>query len=152
MAYERTRNGFTVSDDPARLDFDVVHGFLRDAYWCAGIPRKVVERAARNALTVGLYDQAGAQIGYGRSITDRATYAYLSDVFVLEDFRGRGLGTFLVEAIMSHPDHQGLKHMTLATDDAHALYAKFGFKSLANPDIYMHQVDLQIYKSKTASS
>ena len=72
MPYEHTKNGYTVSDDQTRLDFDVIHGFLRDAYWCEGVPREVVERAARHALTFGLYDSAGDQIGYGRSITDQA--------------------------------------------------------------------------------
>ncbi len=152
MPYERAKDGYVVSDDPSRLDFDVIHGFLKDAYWCKGIPRDVVERAARNSLTFGLYRPDGTQTGYGRSITDRATYAYLSDVFVVGECRGHGLGQFLVEAMMRHPDHQGLKHMTLATDDAHDLYARFGFKPLDNPRVYMHRLDLQIYSRPAGSA
>ena len=149
MTYERQRDGFSVSDDPARLDLDVIHGFLRNAYWCEGIPRRVLERALGHSLCFGLYDATDNQIGFGRSVTDRATYAYLSDVFVLGRARGRGLGQFLVEAMMDHPDHQGLRHFSLATDDAHGLYAKFGFKPLADPRMFMNRIDLQIYKPET---
>lgn len=146
MTFEITRNGYTVSDDPARLDFDVIHDFLKDAYWSEGVPRRIVEKSARHSLTFGLYDPRGAQVGYGRSVTDRSTFAYLADVFVLEHERGKGLGRFLVDAIMEHPDHQGLKHMILATDDAHGLYQSAGFESLADSTAYMHKLDLDIYK------
>ena len=147
MTYSRENSGYHVSDDPQRLNFDVIHAFLKTAYWCAGIPRDVVERAAANSLVFGLYDPSGKQVGYGRSITDRVTYAYFSDVFVLEEVRGHGLGSFLVEAMMDHPDHRGLKHMTLATDDAHGLYERFGFKPLTDPRKYMHQINLGIYQT-----
>ena len=147
MTHIRQRRGYEVSDDLRHIDFDVVHAFLKTAYWCAGIPREVVERAAANSLVFGLYDPSGKQVGYGRSITDRATYAYFSDVFVLEEARGYGLGSFLVEAMMDHPDHRGLKHMSLATDDAHGLYERFGFKPLADPRKYMHQINLEIYQT-----
>ncbi len=146
MSYERTRDGYVVSDDQSRLDLDVIHGFLKDAYWCIGVPREVVARAARHSLSFGLYDPSGALVGFGRSVTDHATFAYLSDVFVLPVARGKGLGTWLVEAMMDHPDHDGLRHLLLATDDAHGLYAKFGFKALAKPEVFMHRLDLDIYK------
>ncbi len=150
MSFLRYRDGYAVSDDPARLDFDVIHGFLKTAYWCVGIPREVVERASANSLAFGLYAPSGSQAGYGRSITDRATYAYFSDVFVLEAVRGRGLGQFLVGTMMDHPDHQGLKHLALVTDDAHGLYARHGFKPIADPRKHMNRLDLGIYQTRPA--
>ena len=148
MTFEITRNGYTVSDDQTRLDFDVIHDFLKDAYWSPGVPRRIVRKSARHSLAFGLYDPRDAQVGYGRSVTDRSTFAYLADVFVLEHERGKGLGGFLVDAMMEHPDHQGLKHMILATDDSHGVYERVGFKSLADPTVYMHKLNLDIYKRK----
>jgi GNAT superfamily N-acetyltransferase len=137
--YVRTRpDGAEVSDDPARLDFDVVHGYLTRSYWSPGIARDRVERAARHSLAFGLYD-AGVQIGYARVVTDRTTFAYLADVFVLEAHRGRGLGVFLVESVLGHPEVQGLRRWMLATRDAHGLYARFGFTALADPATMMER-------------
>jgi GNAT superfamily N-acetyltransferase len=129
-------DGVEVSDDAGRLDFAVVHGYLTRSYWSPGVAREVVERAARGSLAFGLYDGAN-QIGYARVVTDRATFAYLADVFVLEAHRGRGLGVFLVEAVLAHPGLQGLRRWLLATRDAHALYARFGFGPLPEPTRYM---------------
>ncbi len=137
--FTRTRpDGAEVSDDPARLDFDVVHGYLTRSYWSPGIAREAVERAARHSLPFGLYD-GGRQVGYARVVTDRTTFAYLADVFVLEAHRGRGLGVFLVESVLAHPDLQGLRRWLLATRDAHTLYARSGFRALAAPETMMER-------------
>jgi GNAT superfamily N-acetyltransferase len=132
------RPPYAVSTDPARLDLDVVHAFLSASYWSPGVPREVVERAARNSLAFGVYHlgeegAAWAQVGYARAITDRATFAYLADVFVLPEYRGRGLAGFLMECITAHPELQGLRRWMLVTRDAHGLYEKFGFGPPPNP-------------------
>jgi GNAT superfamily N-acetyltransferase len=133
------RGGFTVSTDPARLDLDVIHGYLnRESYWAAGIPRDVLERAVAGSLCFGVYDDAGRQVGFARVVTDRATFAYLCDVFVLEQYRGRGLSKWLMECVMAHPDLRGLRRFVLVTRDAHGLYERFGFTPVADPTGYMH--------------
>ena len=124
---DRREDGYEVSTDPARLDLDVIHGFLVTAYWCAGIARDTVERAIAGSIPFGLYAPDGAQAGFARVVTDRATFAYLGDVFVLEEHRGRGLGVWLIDRVVAHPDLQGLRRFHLATADAHGLYARFGF-------------------------
>jgi GNAT superfamily N-acetyltransferase len=136
MCFDVTRDdGFTVSDDPARLDFDVVHGYLKRSYWSPGVSRSVVERAAKNSLACGLYAPDGRQVGYVRAITDKATFANLADVFVLEEFRGKDLGAFMVDAVLKHPDLQGLRRITLASRDARGLYARFGFVPLGDSEM-----------------
>ncbi len=124
-------NGYCVSTDQDRLDFDVIHGFLRESYWSRGIPRHVVETAARHSLCFGVYkgaDQASnAQVGYSRVITDYATFAYLADVFIVADHRGQGLGKWMMATIKGHPALQAIRHWVLFTADAHGLYAQFGF-------------------------
>lgn len=125
-----------ISTDAARLDLDMVHGFLAASYWAAGIPRDVVARAVRHSLCFGAY-RGDRQVGFARVISDRATYAYISDVFVLPPERGRGAGTRLMAAIMAHPDLQGLRRWTLFTRDAHALYRRFGFGDARYPDRLM---------------
>lgn len=149
MPFERARDGFLVSDNPALLDLRVWHGFLVESYWCEGIPLCVLERAAANSLCIGLYRCAPAaprMIGGGRVVTDRATYAYLADVFVLEEFRGSGLGVWLVESILTHPDLQGLRRFCLMTRDAHGLYARFGFAPMPDPSRYMERHDPDVYR------
>ena len=130
-------DGYVVSTDPARLDIERVHRFLSTAYWSAGIPRDVVQRSIVNSLPFGLYARSGQQTGFARVVTDRATYAYLGDVYVEPDHRGRGLGKFLVSCVLAHPQLQGLRRWALATSDAHGLYARHGFKPPANPDIHL---------------
>ena len=135
----------TISTDPALLDLDVIHGFLKTAYWCEGLPRDVIERAIHNSLCFGVYD-AGRQIGFARLITDRATYAYLADVFVLPSHRGRGISKRLMQAIVAHPDVQGLRRWSLLTRDAHGLYEQFGFKPLSQPERHMEIFNPDVYK------
>jgi GNAT superfamily N-acetyltransferase len=125
-----------ISTDPARLDPDAIHAYLSRSYWAAGIPREIVARSIAHSLCFGVYD-GGRQVGFARVVTDRATYAYLADVYILESHRGRGLGVRLVEQVMAHPDLQGLRRWGLVTQDAHGLYRRFGFEPLAHPERYM---------------
>jgi GNAT superfamily N-acetyltransferase len=141
---EVERPPYTISTDPCRLDLAVVSGFLEKSYWAEGIPRDVVDRAIKASLCFGLYEDA-QQVGYARVITDRATYAYLCDVFVIESCRGQGLARWMMEVVLSHPDLQGLRRFCLATRDAHGLYRKFGFSPLASPDSHMEILRQGIY-------
>ena len=145
--FERRRSAFTVSTDPARLDVDVIHGYLTRSYWAAGIPRDVVARSIEGALCFGLYEDA-LPIGFARVITDRATYAYLADVFVLDSHRGQGLGVWMMECVMAHPGLQGLRRWSLVTRDAHGLYRRFGFTALPAPERYMEKVDAEVYRRR----
>lgn len=138
------RDGFVISTDPAAIDGDAVHAFLTRSYWSRGIPLDVVRRAIAGSLCFGLF-AGDAQIGLARVITDGATFAYLCDVYVLEDYRGRGLGTWLIEAVVAHPALQGLRRFVLVTRDAHRVYAKFGFTALKHPEGYMEIVQPDIY-------
>jgi GNAT superfamily N-acetyltransferase len=124
---EWERDGYRISTDRSRLDLDGIHAFLREAYWSPNVPRDVVERSIENSLNFGLYDSDGSQVGFARMVTDRAAFAYLADVYVLEPHRGRGLGRWLVETVLSHPDLQGLRRIVLGTADAHSLYERYGF-------------------------
>jgi N-acetylglutamate synthase-like GNAT family acetyltransferase len=137
------RGEFVVSTERELLDLDRVHGFLRDSYWAKGIPREVVVRSIENSLCFGLYAER-KQIGFARVISDYATYAYVGDVFVVESFRGRGLGKWLMECVLQHPRLQGLRRWSLVTRDAHGLYAQLGFGPLKKPQDYMelHRPDL----------
>jgi GNAT superfamily N-acetyltransferase len=140
---EYRSNGVVVSTDRARLDLDVIHGFLTGCYWAKGISRERVARSIENALCFGIYEE-GKQIGFARVISDYATYAYLGDVFILERYRGRGLAKWLMECIVRHPQLQGLRRWSLVTGDAHGLYAQFGFTPLAAPERWMeiHKPDV----------
>jgi len=139
------RGAFSVTTDQARLDLPAIHAYLTQSYWSRGIPFETVERAARNSLCFGLFDEA-RQIGFARVVTDRATYGYLADVYVLEEYRGQGLAVWLIGCVRSHPDLQGLRRFALATRDAHALYRKFGFTELAAPDTHMEIFRAGIYE------
>ncbi|MBM3839895.1 MAG: GNAT family N-acetyltransferase [Verrucomicrobia bacterium] len=127
---------YQISTDLARMNLDLIHGFLRSSYWAKDIQRDVVEKSLRHSLCFGAFC-SDRQIGFARVITDRATFAYLADVFVIPEHRRRGVAQMLVKAILDHPDLQGLRRFLLATDDAHGLYARFGFQPLAHPEHYM---------------
>jgi GNAT superfamily N-acetyltransferase len=133
----RRGDGYEVDTDPARLDLDAIHGFLVTAYWSPGVAREVVERSIANSLNFGLYAPDGRQAGFARVVSDRAVFAYLGDVFVLPEHRGRGLGVWLVETLLAHPELQGLRRWYLATADAHELYRRFGFDGPAAPERHM---------------
>jgi GNAT superfamily N-acetyltransferase len=120
------RDGYVISNDPARLDREAIWRFLRTTYWSPGIAREIVERGIDNSLVFGLYAADGAQAGFARVVTDRARFAWLADVFVLEEHRGHGLGVWLVETVIGHPELAGLR-LVLGTADAHGLYERFGF-------------------------
>lgn len=125
-----------ISTDPSRLDIDLVHGFLTASYWAAGRPREVVERSIANSICFGAYT-SGRQVAFGRAITDRAVYAYFADVFVVPEFRGRGVGKRLVQAMVAHPDVAAVNGIQLRTRDAHGLYAQFGFVPVSQPSELM---------------
>jgi len=143
-----TRDGFTISTDRDRLDRGLIHEFLRRSYWAAEVPRSVVDRSIENSLCFGLYE-GDRQIGFARVITDSATFAYVSDVFVLESHRGRGLSKWLMEVLMGHPDLQGLRRWMLATADAQGLYRRFGFHPPEKPEMLMEIVDMDVYRRNT---
>lgn len=139
-----------ITSDPDRHNIDAIHDFLTRAYWSTGISRETVARAVRNSLSFSLFLNSHP-VGFARLVTDRATFAYLADVYILEEHRGKGLSQKLMKAVVSHPDVQGLRRYLLATRDAHGLYEKFGFKALLNPDVFMEINHPEIYRSKAAS-
>jgi GNAT superfamily N-acetyltransferase len=131
-------DGYEIDDGARRLDVDAIHAFLaRDAYWSPGIPRDVVDRAIAGSLNFGLY-RDGSQVGFARVISDKATFAWLADVYVLPDHRGHGLGHRLVQAALNHPDLQGLRRIALVTSDAHRVYADCGFTPLSDAERWMN--------------
>ena len=146
---ECRRGEFLLSTDPDRLDLPLIHSFLTESYWARGIPLEVVARSIQNSLCFGVYAQ-GKQVGFARVISDFATYAYIGDVFVLESFRGHGLGKWMMESIMQHPRLQQLRRWTLHTRDAHGLYAQFGFTPLKAPERYMELHDPEVYQGMDA--
>jgi len=148
---ESRRNGFTLTTDAARVDLAVVHGYLATSYWAKGIPLEVVKRSVEHSLNFSVWrdaDDAGPerQVGFARVITDRATFAYVGDVFVLEPWRGRGLSKWIMESIVAHPELQGLRRWSLLTRDAHGLYARVGFTPLARPDRWMERWTPDLYQ------
>lgn len=138
---------YEISEDKRRLDLATIHAYLSQSYWSPNIPRDVVERAIAGSLCFGVYCQS-AQIGFARVITDKATFAYLADVFILAPHRGKGLSKRLMETIVAHPDLQGLRRFMLATKDAHALYQQYGFEALANPAAIMEILRPDVYRAQ----
>lgn len=139
MSGEEHRGGFEISTDKSRLDVAAIHRWISErSYWAQGRPRAVVERAIENSLCFGAYDDGGRMAGFARVVTDYATFAWLCDVFVLDEHRGRGIGKRLVEAVVEHPDLRGLRRIVLATKDAHELYRRYGgFVDLPMPERWM---------------
>ena len=138
--------GYEISTDAARLDLDALHAALRRMYWCEGIPRELLAKAIENSINFGVYTATNELVGFARVITDKATFAYLCDVYVLENHRGRGLSKRLMEAVTAHPELQGLRRFLLVTRDAHGLYEQFGFTRPANPDGIMEIARPGLYK------
>jgi GNAT superfamily N-acetyltransferase len=144
--YEVRRGAFTISTDRARLDRDAVYRYLSgESYWASGLARGIFERAVDGSLPFGLYAEDGTQIGYARVVSDGATFAWLSDVYVLTEHRGQGLGRWLVASVMAHPGLQGLRRWMLSTRDAHGIYREFGFGPV-DPAIIMQRVDPEAHK------
>jgi GNAT superfamily N-acetyltransferase len=127
---------YEISTERSRLDIALIHGFLSSSYWAKGIPRGVVEKSIAHSLCFGAFHD-GQQVGFARVITDFAALAYVADVFVIPEHRGRGVSKLLLRAILEHSELQGVRRFLLATQDAHGLYAKFGFRPLAHPDHFM---------------
>ena len=137
--------GYEISCERERLDLALIHGWLTQSYWSPGIPRATLEKALANSICFGIHGPGG-QVGFGRVITDRATFAYLADVFVLEAHRGRGLSKRLMDAVVAHAELQGLRRFMLATRDAHGLYAQYGFTPLSSPASMMEVLRPDIYQ------
>jgi GNAT superfamily N-acetyltransferase len=145
MTQEWHRGGYYISTDKSRLDLAVIHNFLTTSYWAAGIPIETVEKSLEHSLNFGVYEE-GKQVGFARVITDYATFAYIGDVFILEDYRGQGLSKWLMQVIADHAELQGLRRWVLLTRDAHGLYRKTGFMEPANPERYMEKIFPDVYK------
>ena len=140
-----TKDEYWITTDKEKFDMDIIHSFLTNSYWAEGISKEIIQRSIDGSLCFGVFEN-NKQIGFARMITDQATFAYLADVFILDEYRGRGLSKWLMEVIMSHPGLQGLRRMMLATRDAHGLYEKFGFVPLTNADRWMQIHNPDIYK------
>ena len=136
---------YEIDTDRARLDIGKVHDFLSQSHWARGIPLMVVERSIANSLAFGLY-RDGKQIGFARVVTDRATFAYLADVFVLPEARGLGLGRWLVDSILAHPGLQGLRRWLLGTKYARGLYESIGFSEPPSPFAFLEKLDSEVYE------
>lgn len=147
MAQEWRQGEFIISTDKRLLDLSLIYGFLTASYWAEGIPFETVKKSIEYSLNFGVY-KAGEQVGFARVITDYATYAYIGDVFIIEDYRGQGLSKWLMQVIAGHPELQGLRRWSLLTRDAHGLYRQSGFTQPQNPERYMEKSDPSVYKSR----
>ncbi len=140
------KDGFCISTEKARLDLKAIHHFLStEAYWCLNIPISRVEGAIEHSLNFGLYFRE-KQIGFARVISDFSSIAYVGDVYVLPEFRGKGLSKWLMQTIMAYPELQGLRRWILSTADAHGLYKQFGWVPVANPERWMEVHCREVYK------
>jgi GNAT superfamily N-acetyltransferase len=145
----RSPDGFVVTTAQARLDFEVIFHAIAESYWARGISRTRLKKAIEHSLAFGAYED-DKFVGFARIITDHATYAYLCDVFVVPEARGRGISKALMAAIVAHPDLQELRRWSLATRDAHGLYSRFGFKPLSAPELYMERWEPGVYERLAA--
>jgi len=139
--------GYRIRSNKSDMNIESIHEFITKSYWAKGIPIDILKRAISNSLCFGVFSKEEEQVGFARMITDSATYAYLADVYILEDHRGKGLSKWLMQEIMSHSDLQGLRRMTLATADAHGLYEQYGFTELAKPEVFMENWNPEVYKN-----
>ena len=141
MKYELKRGSFQITTDRSRMQIDTIHRFLQKSYWASKRTQEVIRKSIDHSLPFGIF--AGEkQVGFARVVTDFATFAWIADVFVDEEFRGQGLSKWLMESMMGHPELQGLRRWVLATKDAHSLYSQFGFTSLNKPERWM-EIDFQ---------
>jgi len=144
MSDLQQRGEYAIRTDAARMDVGAIHAYLSRSYWSSGIPLALVQRAIDHSLCFGLFHR-DAQVGFARVVTDRATFAYLADVYVLEAHRGRGLSKWLMAVVRAHADLQGLRRFMLSTRDAHELYRQFGFNELTFPTRLMEVLDIDVY-------
>lgn len=150
--HDELKMDFIISTDKAKLDTGLIHHYLStESYWAKNIPLTVVQQSIEGSFCFGVYKKESngllTQIGFARVITDYTTFGYLADVFILDNYRGRGISKWLMHEIMNHPQLQGFRRWMLATSDAHGLYAQLGFTPLANPDRIMEIVTPNIYSS-----
>lgn len=139
--------GFRITNSLDEMDLNAIYLFISNSYWAQGIPKELFEKALRNSLCFAVFDATNQQVGFARVITDRATFAYLADVFVVEKHRGKGISKWLISEILSYGELQGLRRMMLATRDAHGLYEQFGFSPIEPVENFM-----QIWKPKVYQS
>lgn len=137
--------GYKISNAPEDMDITAIHAFISNTYWAKDIPFETLKRGIENSLCFGVFTDTRAQVGFARVVTDSATFAYLCDVYVLEEHRGKSLGKWLMDTLISHPELQGLRRTTLATVDAHKLYERYGFQALAKPENFMEIWKPKIY-------
>jgi GNAT superfamily N-acetyltransferase len=152
--YEARKENFLISTDSSKLNVNVIYHYLsHESYWAKGIPRTVVERSIANSICFGVYDN-NEQIGFARVITDKATFAYLGDVFILSQYRGKGLSKWLMHMIHAHPELQGLRRWWLGTKDAHGLYEQFGWTRITDEVAkrFMQKHDPDVYKPNAKNS
>jgi len=146
QAFERSKGQYSISTDKIKIQVPVVHHFLADSYWAKKISEEQVRRSIENSLCFSVYEHE-KQIGFARVISDYTTFAYLADVFIIEEYRNKGLSKWLMECIVNHPDLQGLRRWVLATRDAHGLYAQYGFTPLSIPERWMELHNPGVYSS-----
>lgn len=146
------KGDYTISMDRSKLDFNVIHGFLSQSYWSKGIPEDMVRKSIENSWCFGVYNENG-QIGFARVVTDRCTFAWLTDVFIIPEYQGRGLGKWLVSCIVEQPELKQVRNFLLGTRDAHTLYARYGFKPLEDSERFMviRKKDLYVNPKKSES-
>ena len=145
MVFEVTRDNFLISTDKSKLDIGLIHNYLsKESYWAKGIPLEILKRSIDNSVCFGLYDGT-AQAGFTRVVTDKATFAYIGDVFILEKYRGKNLSKWLMETILKHPELQGFRRWMLLTRDAQELYRKFGFIEFHAPERCMELWTPDVY-------
>lgn len=142
------KDGFTITTDKSKMDIDVIHGYLSRSYWAQGIPRVTVKKSMEGSLCFAVLN-GSRQVGFARVITDKATFGYLADVFILEEYRGKGLSKWLMEIILGHPELQNFRRLLLSTRDAHGLYRQFGFKDLVSPENWMQVHNPEVYKTNS---
>ncbi len=147
--FEEKKDGFLISTDKSKLDVDVIFDYLSNrSYWAKGVPLEKVKQAIENSICYGVYE-GKSLIGFARVVTDKATIAYIADVFILETHRGKGLSKWLMECILKHPELQGFRRWLLLTKDAHGLYNQFGFNAPEEPETYMELRKKDVYKKET---
>lgn len=138
---------YYITNNKSQLDIDTIHHFLSHSYWAKNIPKKIVQTAIDNSLCFGVYSSSHQQVGFARVITDKATFAYLSDVFILTEHRKKGLSKRLVNKIKAHPELQKIRRFMLATADAHDLYLQYGFAPVKHPELFMEIWQPTIYQT-----
>jgi GNAT superfamily N-acetyltransferase len=139
------KDEFTITTDKKKMDIEVIHQFISQSYWAKGIPIATMQKAIEGSLCFGVF-HGERQVGFARVVTDKATFAYLADVFIIEEYRGKGLSKWLMEIIIGQPELQGLRRFLLATRDAHGLYRQFGFKDMVSAENLMQIHNPDIYK------